>query len=336
MSPTPELIIDTLNGVHLSAALRAGIALRVFDPLAAGPLSAADVAAKTGADARATRILLDVLAAGGFLDRTGDAYRLAPVAETYLITGTPAYIGGLARVLASDIGWEGGRRLAEAVRAGGSVIDDHAELPDHPFWEVYATSMEGLAEAGPIVLQSVLEPWLKEQDELRVLDVACGNGGYGQLLATAVPHAAVTSLDWPGVIPVARATAERLGVADRVSYIEGDMFEVPFGGPYDLVLCSNVFHHFGEARCAELLARATGALRPGGRIVVHDFMPPENGPLGSASEHIFSLEMLAVTRKGEAHPVSTYRRLLDAAGYGPAELHEPGLPTKILVADRRR
>ncbi len=32
------------------------------------------------------------------------------------------------------------------------------------------------------------------------------------------------------------------------------------------------FHHFSEERCLELMRRLAGALKAGGRLVIHDFI----------------------------------------------------------------
>ena len=47
-------------------------------------------------------------------------------------------------------------------------------------------------------------------------------------------------------------------------------------------------------------------------------------------------EMCIRDREGEAYPVSTYRRLLDGAGFGTPEVHQsPGMTTRFVIADRR-
>ena len=136
---------------------------------------------------------------------------------------------------------------------------------------------------------AILAPWAKDRETLEILDVACGNGKYSMAVGAQNDDARITLLDWPNVLDVTRGYVEENGMADRTSYIAGDMFEVPLGGPYDLVITSHVYHHFSEERCVQLLKRLAGALKPGARLAIQDFMagdgPPVNGDQGPMVRH---------------------------------------------------
>jgi C-methyltransferase len=293
------------------------------------------VASSAGADERGTRILLDALTALGLLEGGGDGYRLSPLSATFLVSSGPTYLGALTRIFAADHLWERFRGLSGAVRQGGAVTDDHAETPMHPWWEEFAASIGGMAGGAAPALAAAVAPWAAGRDPLDVLDVACGNGMYGYTVALQQPQARVWSLDWPNVLTTTRGMAERLGVADRVEYIGGDMFEVPLGGPYDLVVMSHVLHHFDEDRCLTLLRRAAEVMRPGGRIAIQDFVPTGADPARDVAANLFSVIMLVWTRQGEAHTLARLERMLAAAGFGPPELHPvPEMPTEVLVAER--
>ena len=126
----------------------------------------------------------------------------------------------------------------------------------------------------------------------------------------------MTLLDWENVLVLTQANVGRLDLAGRTSVIEGDVFTVPLGGPYDLVVASHIFHHFSEDRCVELLQRLAAALKPDGRLAINEFTALSDRPEEDPVPYLFWVLMLAWTREGEAYPVSTYRRLLDAAGFG--------------------
>ena len=100
----------------------------------------------------------------------------------------------------------------------------------------------------------------------------------------------LTSLDWPNVIPEMRAWQKRLDVdPQRVKYIEGNLFEVPFQGPYDLIVLSQIYHHFDPSKCRELTQKVANALVPGGRAVIHDFLADG---LSNPGAVMFSVTML--------------------------------------------
>jgi ubiquinone/menaquinone biosynthesis C-methylase UbiE len=333
---SPEPLMEMIQGVEVTAILQAAVQLGVFDQLANGKEQAASIASAVGADERGTRILLDALAALGMLERADGAYSLSPLADAFLISSRPTYLGGMLDVMAGSWAWTGYPHLADAVRAGGSILEDHAETPGNDFWEAFAPGSVGMATPAAHALAEVLAPWAAEREALEILDIACGSGLYSLTLTADQPQARTTLLDWANVLELARANTEKMGLAERTGYIEGDVFEVPLGGPYDLVIASHIFHHFSEERCLELMRRLRRALKPGGRLAINDFVPGGSRPAAQPFPFLFSVMMLTWSRDGEAHPYSTYERLLSEAGFGPVEVHPIiGMRSSFMIADRR-
>jgi C-methyltransferase len=142
-------------------------------------------------------------------------------------------------------------------------------------------------------------------------------------------------LDWPNVLALARANVGQMGLDERTSFIEGDVFEVALGGPYDLILASHIFHHFSEQRCLELMGRLAGAVKPDGRLAINEFTAAGERPATEPFPFLFSVIMLAWTREGEAYPLETYERLLAQTGFAPPEVHESiGMPSRFLISGR--
>jgi release factor glutamine methyltransferase len=75
-----------------------------------------------------------------------------------------------------------------------------------------------------------------ELQPARVLDVGTGSGAIALAVADELPDATILATDlYPETLDVARANAERLGVADRVSFAVGSL---PREGAFDLVLAN--------------------------------------------------------------------------------------------------
>jgi C-methyltransferase len=332
---TPPAIFDMMRAYKVTALLNTALELGVFDRLSRGGADAEAVARDLRIDPRGARLLLNGLAALGLLESDGTTYGLGAGGERHLVRGRPGFVGDMNRVIASEWEWEAMRRLPEAVRRGGPVVGQHAETPGYAYWEDFAAHAAAVADPTARRAADALGPWASERPTLDILDMACGHGIYGFTLVRRHPCARVWSLDWPNVLPFTRAHAQRMGVAERFSTIPGDMFEVPLGGPYDVVMITNVLHHFSEARGIELLRRAAAAMTGDGRIVLVGFTVADRPPASDPEPHLFSVLMLTWTFQGEVHSVSAYERMLVAAGFGDAEVHDvPSLPLRIIVGAR--
>lgn len=333
-SLTPAAIYEMMLAYKSTALLRTAVELGVFDCLATGRLGASDVAQQLRLDPRGTRLLLNALAAIGLVRCDGPEYWLAADAAALLVRGSSRYVGDMAKVMSSHWEWDALQQLPDAVRRGGTVLAESAETPRYEYWEDFAAYAGAVAGPTAERVADILAPWAAARSRLHVLDVACGHGLYGFTIAGRQPHARVWSQDWENVLPITVDHARRLGLADQVSTIGGDMFEVPLGGPYDVVLLTNILHHFSERRGGDLLARARAALSPSGKVVLVGFTVEDGPPAQDAQAHLFSILMLVWTFAGEVHSTAIYRKMLADAGFGNAQLHQvPGLPLRIMVAD---
>jgi ubiquinone/menaquinone biosynthesis C-methylase UbiE len=170
---------------------------------------------------------------------------------------------------------------------------------------------------------------------IHVLDVAAGHGLFGIALAKLNPNARVVATDWAAVLDVARANANAAGVGDRVATLPGNAFDLDFGNDvYDVVLLTNILHHFDVPTCESLLRKLRAALKPGGRAVTLEFVPDE-GRVTPPESAMFALTMLATTPAGDAYTFAQYERMFAAAGFARSEFHPlPPTMQQVVVAYR--
>jgi C-methyltransferase len=312
----------------------AGIALDVFSQLAPGALSVETVATRIHCPPRSTRILLDSLAALGLIVKTGSVYALAPAANQFLVKGKPTYIGGLTSIFSSPMMWNGFQRFADAVKNDGTILPEHAETPRNAFWEEFAKGSAAMAGPASQALDGLVSSFITSRPKVRVLDIAAGSGIYGYTLARH-PNVELTSLDWPNVIAETKQWGTRLGVDPaRARYLEGNLFDVDYQGPYDLVLLSHVYHHFDRATCLALTQKVARALAPGGRVAVQDMIVDDE--LSNPGAVLFAAVMLAWTRKGESYSERDYKQWLTDAGLAWGGVHaSAGMPASWVFADKR-
>jgi len=140
-----------------------------------------------------------------------------------------------------------------------------------------------------------------------VLDVGCGTGEVTLLAKTSAREGKAYGIDpAPEMIAVARrkAARKRLDVDFRVGVIEA----LPFpDSSIDVVTSSLMMHHLPEELKVRGLAEIYRVLKPGGGLLIADFMRPT----GSFINHLF----IAFTRhQGLKSGIEDLRRLLKDAG----------------------
>ncbi len=331
--PNPALLWDFVTGYQRAAAIRAAIDLDIFSAIGAGAKTAEDVAAKCGAPLRGIRILCDYFTAAGFLEKSDGEYSLTPDSAAFLDRRSPAYMGGIAGFLQLEPMRQNFWDLTDTIKRGTVPPDRPDALGvEHPMWVAFAHSMAAMMSPMAEFIAGFVKP--KEGAKFEVLDVAAGHGIFGVTVAKKHPSAHITALDWPGVLEVAAANAAKAGVSDRHSLKPGSAFEVEFGGPYDLVLLTNFFHHFDQETCISLMKKVHAALAPGGQAITLEFIPDENR-VTPPPEAQFALTMLANTPHGDAYTFNDFKRMFEAAGFDNNELVEIPFGAHRLVVSRK-
>jgi ubiquinone/menaquinone biosynthesis C-methylase UbiE len=330
--PSPQLFFETINAFHRTAALKSAVELGVFTAIGGMPSTSAGIAATCTCPERGIRILCDYLTILGFLTKDGNLYALTQDSAVFLDRNSPAYFGDSVKFLLAPGLTETYDDLAATIRNGRIHTSEHGTTaPDHPAWVEFARAM------GPMMVPAAqaaadLVP-LDPSRDTKVLDVSASHGTYGIAFALRNPRTHLVALDWEAVLAVAEEKVVEAGLAGRFSKIVGDAFTVDLGSDYDAVLVPNFLHHFNQADCTRFLRRIRAVLRPGGRVVIIEFVPNEDrvSPPPAAS---FSLVMLGTTPEGDAYTFAEYRTMLAEAGFSNATLHElPPTAESAVIAE---
>lgn len=329
--PTPERIFNTLNAYQQTAALRSAIELDIFTAIGEGADQPAAIAARVGASKRGVRILCDYMTIQGFLVKADGRYALTPESAMFLDRRSPACMALLIGFLGGPEARGHFETLTEAVRKGHSLSEESdTTKPRDTFWVAFARSMAPLTVPAARFLAELVGA--TEGKPCKVLDIAAGHGMYGITLAKQNPNARIVALDWAPVLDVAQENARAAGVADRYTVLPGSAFETDLGSGYDIVLLTNILHHFERPTIETLLRRVYAALRPGGSTVALEFVPNEDR-VSPPTPAAFSLIMLASTQGGDAYTFSEYQRMFRNAGFSEPTLHPvPGMPQQAMVS----
>ncbi len=317
--PSPQLFFETINAFHKTAALKAAVELKVFTAIGGAPATAAEVAALCECPVRGIRNLCDNLVILGFLSKKDGQYSLTRDSAIFLDEKSPAYVGASVNFFLAPAIAEGFTDLAATVRRGRL---DTSELgttaPDHEVWLEFARAM------GPMMIPAAqgaatLVP-LDQDRDTRVLDISASHCTFGIAFAQRNPRAHLVALDWEAVLTIGRENAKKAGIADRFSTIVGDAFTVDLGKDYDVVLVPNFLHHFNIPDCIKFLRRVHAALRPGGKVVIIEFVPNEDRVMPPPAAG-FSLIMLGTTPEGDAYTFTEYQQMLAESGFSDASQH---------------
>lgn len=108
----------------------------------------------------------------------------------------------------------------------------------------------------------------------KILDAPCGHGRIARRLAAAGME--VTGVDLtPAYLEQARVDPQM--PANAVTYLEGDVRDLPVDGPFDAVVCwLNSFGYYDDADCHTVLREFHRVLRPGGKVAI-DTMHHDGG-----------------------------------------------------------
>jgi SAM-dependent methyltransferase len=259
-------IID-FGAVNQAPLVVIGDQLGLYRTLAAhGPLTAAELAARTGTTERYVREWLNAQAAGGYVEYhpSEDRYSMTPE-QTLLLADedSPAFFVGAFQAAAAAVQiWP---RLLQAFRTGEGIgyYEHDADL---------FVGMERLFRSGyhaHLVQQWI--PALGDMEErlragARVADIGCGHGAATILLARAYPKSRLVGYDYHGPsIDEARTRAKAAGVQDRVHFQVACATGYQETG-FDLICLFDSLHDLGNPVGA--LAHARAALKSNGVLML--------------------------------------------------------------------
>jgi SAM-dependent methyltransferase len=324
-------------GAMVTAAMISACELGVFQRLARGPATVRQLAQSLKVKQRGLTMLLDALVATGQLTRCDGAYGLPPRMQAILsLPGVEAdtYFTDLAihaGAIAAD--W---MRLAEVIRSGEPIINVSDQATAEQFFQSLVRSLF----PNNYLQAQVLFGKMKSRfgrGAIEVLDVAAGAAPWSMPFVHGNPSARATAVDFPAVLEVARHFARAFGVEDRYTFQGGDIGQTPFGsGRYDLALLGHICHSEGPKGTARLFRKVARALKPGGVMIVADFVADEDrcGADGGMFALLFALNMLVHTREGATFTLSEYQAWADAAGFRRCRLIEIPGPSPLMLFER--
>jgi SAM-dependent methyltransferase len=283
----PWPLLHTQMAYTLARVIMAATRLGIFEALEERPLPPAAIAERCGTDARATEKLLFALAATGYAAARDGGYALTSRSRKWLRRESPHSLAD--KMLLQFEEWEWMERSEDYVRSGRPA-ELHQTLPDE-HWPVYQAGMRAVASTlAPELARRLPVPKGAET----MLDIGGSHGFYSVTLCRRHAGLRAVVLDLPEAVVAAAPLLAAEGMGDRVVHRAGNALTDDLGsGGYDVVLISQLVHHFDEEQNRALAERVARALRPGGIYAIVDAFrpatPKDAGQLGALLEFYFAL-----------------------------------------------
>ncbi|MFJ2648005.1 methyltransferase [Streptomyces sp. NPDC087420] len=319
MSAAPLMRMAT--GFWQFKTLAVAVELALFTRLSGHPdRTRTELAAALGIEDRPADLLLTACTALGLLEKNGDTYRNAPLAEQFLVEGGECYFGGVVRF--NDRAYPAWHDLGAAVRSNRPLTwdpDTQSTLfssGDPAFTEAFWNGMHSLSAATARVLAQTYDFGPHQ----RLLDVGGGSGAFVIELCRRHPHLTATLYDLPHVCALAQDRIASAGLAERVRITPGDFRrEAELPGGHDLIVLSMILHDWDERDGRALVRKCHDALAPGGVLLVCELLVDagRTGPLDAA---LMGVNMLVETAAGRNYGEDEYVEWLHAAGFADTEI----------------
>jgi ubiquinone/menaquinone biosynthesis C-methylase UbiE len=316
-------------GFMASKALFAALEVDLFTRIAEGGRTVGELAARTGLAENRTRTLLRALAALGLVVAEDGGYANAPASARYLVRGARQELGEYFRLQVGRQIYPALVHLDAGLSGTGGAFDTLAGLladPDE------ARTFTVAQHAGSLAPARLLADRLDLGSARSLLDVGGGSGAFSIALCAANSRLHATVLDLPAVLPVAADRCVAAGLTDRIALLSGDATSTAWPGRQDVVLMSYLLSALDDEQIDLVLARAYACLRPGGLLVVHDFVLDDDEP-GPQFAALWFLQYLAYHPRGVSFSAVELGHRLRAHGFADPSV-EVLIPeiTKVILS----
>jgi precorrin-6B methylase 2 len=315
------------QGFRASQILLTANYLDLFTKISGQSLTAQEIAGLLNTDIRATRIVLDSLAALEILEKEGDRFCNSQLAEEQLVKGREDYQGD---ILKHNYGlWFRWSHLLDVLRTGEPTKTRGARRsPDEQ--RNFILGMSNLARRQVKDLVSALDL----SGARMLLDVGGGPGTYSIGFCQHFPQLQSVVFDLPETIAIAEEQIRLYNMQDRVRTQIGDYLEDEFGAGFDAVFVSSIIHSLGPEDNRMIFRKSYQALDSGGKIIVKDHVMDESrtAPLDGA---LFAVNMLIGTSEGDCYTYGEITDWLKEAGFRDFSKTAANERTMLVIGKKR-
>jgi 2-polyprenyl-3-methyl-5-hydroxy-6-metoxy-1,4-benzoquinol methylase len=276
--------VGDMGAAMHSVLLLIGDRLGLYKAMAdSKPVTSAELASRTGTHERYVREWLNANAASGYItyDAAAGTWTLPPEQSFALaVENSPAYLPGAFQIISAC--FHDAPKIEDAFRTGKGVgwHEHHHDLYHGTERFFRPNYIANLTSSWIPALDGVEE---KLKRGAKIADIGCGLGSSTILMAKAYPNSRIYGFDYHDQsIELARASAEREGLGDRITFEVAPAKTFP-GKDYDFVAFFDCLHDMGDPAGAAKHVRST-LKRDGTWMIVEpyaeDATEANHNPLG--------------------------------------------------------
>jgi SAM-dependent methyltransferase len=328
-------------GFMASQALFTALELDLFEHIAAAGPGGATVAAlgqACGITAPRLQTLITTLTSIKCLRRSEDGlYTLSPNTSQYMVSSSKYYYGDYLKFQIGRQFYHTMGSLPEVMKSG--------KAPSYASWfsdpDVAKMYTQAQHNGSVATAKAIIKKKLQLGNISRMLDVGGGSGAFSYVFVGATPGLKSTVLELPEVCRTGEGirASQPEDVRDRVNFVELDATSPNWPVEdlsFDVVLMSYISGSVPEPIISKLYWNAFKALRPGGRLLVHDFMV-DDSLAGPALGALWGLQHVTVNAEGLGLCPQEIISRMKSAGFDSSKVETMEMihgMTKVLVAHK--
>jgi demethylspheroidene O-methyltransferase len=329
-------LFDVCAGFVYSQILYACVRLKLFDLLARGPQTAADIAAELKLSGSAAELLLEAAVSLDLVERrVSGQFGLGTLGAA--LVGNPG-VGAMVehhRMLYSDLNdpvglLRGEHEQTELAKYWAYSGAESAERLPH---ERTADYTELMANSQPLVAAEILDAYPLDKHRC-LLDVGGGDGSFLLEASRRYAQLELILFDLPAVARRASARFEAEGIGARARALGGDFSKDCLPSGADVLSLVRVVHDHDDDAAESLLRAAHGALPPRGVLLLAE--PMLGTPGAETVGHAYFGFYLLAMGQGKPRAPEELQRMLRVAGFTRSQLLRTRQPlqTRLIVAHK--
>lgn len=310
--------IDIIFGRWRSQILYVGVKLGVFDCITSHPKDTSDIANELGLNPELTYRLLRALGSMGFLKEELNSKFSMTTQGEFLQEAHPQTLRGVILLEEGPEHYTIWRHLPAMIKEGrqdsfvreyGHKIFEHTHR-NQEYGEVFNQAMSSYSATQTTSVLDALDGY----DFSKIHHLCDIGGGHGHLLSNLLvkyPHMKGTVFELESVTKNKELLlAPKLGVKERCSYVDGDMFsEVPSADAYMMKM---ILHDWNDQECVKILSNIHISSPEYAKVLIAEHLVP--GPETPHFSKLFDIHMMCVAT-GKERTLDEYSRLLEQAGW---------------------